>query len=104
MLLTFASQPVRERSPWPARTAHDDLADCRVDAAKALQGLCEVASKVPNVRVSEHVIPECPSIIEAEHMQLPVWEVPNRARSTGGLALIGLCDEVFAYFGLAATH
>lgn len=76
----------------------------RIDPVKALQGLREVASKVPNVRVSEHVIPECPSIIEAEHMQLPVWEVPNRARSTGGLALIGLCDEVFAYFGLAATH
>ena len=55
-----------------------------------------MASKVPNVRVSEHVIPECPSIVEADHMQLPVWEVPNRARSTGGLALTGLCDEVFA--------
>ena len=76
----------------------------RIDAVKALQSLREVASKVPNVRVSEHVIPECPSIVEAEHMQLPVWEVPNRARSTGGLALIGLCDEVFAFFGLATTH
>ena len=61
-----------------------------------MQALREMASKVPNVRVSEHVIPECPSIVEADHMQLPVWEVPNRARSTGGLALTGLCDEVFA--------
>ncbi len=48
--------------------------------------------------------PGVPSIVEAEHMQLPVWEVPNRARSTGGLALTGLCDEAFAYFGLATTH
>lgn len=76
----------------------------RSDAAKALPGLREVASKVPNVRVSEHVVPESPSIIEAEHMQLPVWEVPNGARSTAGLALTGLCDEVFAYFGLATTR
>lgn len=76
----------------------------RIDATNALHGLREVASKVPNVRVSDHVIPECASIVDAEHMQLPVWEVPNRARSAAGLALTGLCDELFAYFDLATTH
>ncbi len=76
----------------------------RIDASKALQGLREVASKVPSVRVSEHVIPECSSIVEAEHMQLPVWAIPNGARNAGALALTGLCDEVFAFFGLDTTR
>lgn len=76
----------------------------RTDPALALRALRDLASKVPNVRVSEHVIPECQSILEAEHKLLPVWEVPNRERSAGALALTGLCDEVFSHFGLATTH
>lgn len=78
--------------PWMLRTNGDVAA------------LRDVVGRFPNMKVSDHVVPESPAIFRAEEDLRAVWDSPADADSLGAQALARLCDDIIALLGVAPVH